>query len=99
PPTFGHTSPAFADRPARLNARVNANAVALIFAFASSIGATGSNATSPQLKPLMSVTRFRLAGRGQYAPGSSSCADVAAGSSRTANTVPKVVRLSRTLDQ
>ena len=56
------TTPALADRPARLNARVNENAVVLIVALASSMGAAGSNARSPQLKLLTTVTMFSLWG-------------------------------------
>ena len=56
---------AWADRPARLNARVNASAVVLILALASSIGADGSNARSPQLKLLAVVKMFSPLGMGQ----------------------------------
>src|SRR5215218_1803524 len=83
PPTTGSTTPALADRPARLKDRVNANAVVLIAALPSSIGADGSNARSPQLKVFTAVTIFTPVAMGQYAPGSSSCADANAGSSTT----------------
>ena len=75
-----------ADRPARLNARVNASAVVLICALASSIGADGSKARSPKLKLLAMVTMLKPVGIGQYAPGSSSCAGARAGSTRSAKT-------------
>src|SRR6185436_4115110 len=78
-------TPALADRPARLNVRVIANAVVLILALASSIGAAGSNARSPKLKLLTAVTMFNPLGRGQYAPGSSSCAAELTGVSRSAS--------------
>ena len=65
---------------------MNANAMVLIRALASSMGAAGSNATSPQLKVLTAVTMFNPVGMGQYAPGSSSCADAATGVSRSAST-------------
>jgi hypothetical protein len=44
---------------------VNANAVVLMVALASSIGAAGSNATSPMLRLLTTVRMFRPAGIGQ----------------------------------
>src|SRR5687767_2805919 len=84
---MGTTAPTFADRPARRNARVNASAVVLIVALASSIGPEGSNATSPQLVLLTTVTMFNPAGIGQYAPGSSSCAGADIGISRSASPV------------
>src|SRR6185295_1160348 len=59
PTTTGTTSPTLADRPARPNARVYANAVVLIVALASSMGAEGSNAKSPQLRLLTTVTMLR----------------------------------------
>ncbi len=65
PPTTGSTSPALADRPARLNARVNATTVVLILALASSMGSAGSNARSPQLKLLTAVMMLMLLAIGQ----------------------------------
>jgi hypothetical protein len=81
---IGTATLALADRPARLKARVNANADVLMVAEASSIGADGSKATSPQLVVLATVTMFRPAGIGQYAPGSSSWATVGDGSATSA---------------
>ncbi len=78
-----------AERPARLKARVNDSAVVLILAFALSIGADGSNARSPQLYTLEMVTMFSVTGMGQYAPGSSSCADANAGSRSRAKAVSR----------
>ena len=72
PTITGTATPALADRPARLNARVKENAVVLMVALASSMGADGSNATSPKLKLLTTVAMFNPLGIGQYAPGSSS---------------------------
>ena len=43
----GTTTPALADRPARLNARVKTSGTVSIVAFASSMGAAGSNANLP----------------------------------------------------
>jgi hypothetical protein len=63
---------------------VNENAVVLILALPSSMGADGSNARSPELKLLTTVTMFNPVGIGQYAPGSSSCADAHRGISRRA---------------
>ena len=51
------------------------------------MGAAGSKATSPKLKLFDTVKMFNPAGSGQYAPGSSSCANPAAGDSRRARTV------------
>src|SRR4029079_11518325 len=51
------------------------------------MGAAGSNATSPQLKLFTTVAMFSPEGSGQYAPGSSSCADRESGTSSSANTV------------
>src|SRR5688572_5707166 len=82
PPTIGTDTPRFAERPARPKARVSDSAVVLILALASSIGTAGSNATSPQLKLLTTVTMLSPFGSGQYAPGSSSCAKAPAGTHR-----------------
>ena len=60
-----HHETRLADRPARLNARVNANAVVLILALASSMGADGSKAESPQLKLLAVVKMLSPLGMGQ----------------------------------
>ena len=65
PATTGNAMPAFADRPARLNARVKEKAVLLIVALASSIGADGSKATSPQWRLSTTVTMFNPTGSGQ----------------------------------
>ncbi len=81
---MGTTTPALADRPARLNALVYMRAVVLIRALASSMGAAGSNARSPQLKLLTTVAMFIPVGMGQYAPGSSSCAEALNGISTSA---------------
>ena len=56
-------------------------------------GAAGSNARSPQLKLFTTVTMFKPAGMGQYAPGSSSCADAHTGiSSSVSATTGSLVR-------
>ena len=78
-----------AERPARPKARVNEMAVVLILALALSIGADGSKARSPQLYALETVMTFRVTGMGQYAPGSSSCADANAGSRSRAKAVSR----------
>ena len=74
-----------ADRPARLKARVNANAVVLILALASSIGADGIEGRIAPMKVSMTVKMFNSFGIGQYAPGSSSCADADTDDSRKAS--------------
>ena len=70
----------------------------LILALALSIGADGSKARSPQLYALETVTTFRVTGMGQYAPGSSSCADANVGSRSRAKAGSRVpVSFSLTL--